>query len=68
MAERLVLHGDIQRALIEANEVCGLFRIYPDGWVWEMHPTGWARIGQIFRASDREALLWGRLDEKLGAP
>ena len=68
MSERLVLHGDIQRALIEANEVCERFKLYPDGWVWELHPSGWVRIGMVPRASDRAALLWGRLDNRMSAP
>ena len=68
MAGGSVLHGDIQRALIEANEVCGRFRLYPDGAVWEVHPSGWVKVGVLPRASDREALMWGRLDAKAGAP
>lgn len=67
MADRLILHGDIQRALIEANEVCERFRFTPDGWVWELHPSGWAKVCMAPRAVDRRAYLWGRLDEKLAA-
>lgn len=66
MSEQVRLHGDIQRALIEANEVCDRFRFYSDGSVWEVHPAGWVRVGVLPRTSDRAALLWGRLDAKAG--
>ncbi|MFA5567971.1 MAG: DapH/DapD/GlmU-related protein [Trueperaceae bacterium] len=48
MSEQVRLHGDIQRALIEANEVCDRFRFYSDGSVWEVHPGG---LGEGWRAA-----------------
>lgn len=67
MAEPPIRHGDIQRALIEANEVCQAVRFYSDGSVWEVSPSGWVKHGYAFTARAKAAILWGLLDQKARA-
>lgn len=59
-----ITHGELQRAGLEANDLCAAFKFYPDGAVWERIGGGsWVKIAEIPRESDRRAFLLGRLDE-----
>jgi hypothetical protein len=66
MADRL-LHGDIQRANLEAHELIGRFKLYTSGAIWEqLSDDQWVKIGELPRESDRRAFLMGRLDDQWG--
>lgn len=65
MSEARIVHGLLQKALIDANRICAEIRIGSDGSIWRMTPSGWkASPDRLTNPRDREDFLVGKLTQE----
>lgn len=60
----LVLHGLIQKAKIQAEDLHTRLRAGSSGDVWEMRQYGWVKTGQLIDPQNREDFLVSQLTQE----